>query len=335
MTAHWIAEEAGTGLLRLRSALLAFHQIHGSHTGKSLAKTILYLLDCTKITAKAWAHAFPGEEEWEAYLEAVRSDPISRGCDITGNLRNWFKGCAGEALQVPELELLQDVRTCWDSSCIMNNRLCTLQPAIDYFLALLNQKELEGYAFSPSQWLILEDFECILQKGPTGTSQSPAENVKEALGETNACLKPWTDVGLKWAVEYYQHMDSTRAYVVAMYKYVASAERMLLQLMHEYRQKLPMPAKAQQKGKGSVHTIDSLTAHFGIKDMGTKMQPQPLKVVTPDDEYYSYINGDLWDDGLDPLKFWEAGGLFPSPVLSSSLLVTKQSKRKAYPTIFA
>ncbi|KIK16438.1 hypothetical protein PISMIDRAFT_75398, partial [Pisolithus microcarpus 441] len=25
MTAHWIAEEAGTGSLRLRSALLAFH----------------------------------------------------------------------------------------------------------------------------------------------------------------------------------------------------------------------------------------------------------------------------------------------------------------------
>ncbi|KIK23198.1 hypothetical protein PISMIDRAFT_101015, partial [Pisolithus microcarpus 441] len=45
MTVHWIAEEAGTGSLRLRSALLAFHQICGSHTGKSLAKTILYLLD--------------------------------------------------------------------------------------------------------------------------------------------------------------------------------------------------------------------------------------------------------------------------------------------------
>ncbi|KAI6009271.1 hypothetical protein EDC04DRAFT_2610639 [Pisolithus marmoratus] len=41
MTAHWIAEEAGTGLLRL------------SHTGKSLSKTILYLLDCAKITAKS------------------------------------------------------------------------------------------------------------------------------------------------------------------------------------------------------------------------------------------------------------------------------------------
>ncbi|KAI6006401.1 hypothetical protein EDC04DRAFT_2907866 [Pisolithus marmoratus] len=96
-----------------------------------------------------------------------------------------------------------------------------------------------------------------------------------------------------------------------------------------------MPAKAQQKGKGSVHTINSLVAHFGIKDMGTKTQPQPHRVVTTDDEYYSYVNGDLWDDGLDPLKFWEACKLFPSPAPSSNLLVTKQSKRKAYPTIFA
>ncbi|KAI6006398.1 hypothetical protein EDC04DRAFT_2907863 [Pisolithus marmoratus] len=96
-----------------------------------------------------------------------------------------------------------------------------------------------------------------------------------------------------------------------------------------------MPAKAQQKGKGSVHTIDSLAVHFGIKDMGTKTQPQPHRVVTTDDEYYSYVNGDLWDDGSDPLKFWEACRLFPSPAPSSNLLVTKQSKRKAYPTIFA
>ncbi|KIK23197.1 hypothetical protein PISMIDRAFT_11094 [Pisolithus microcarpus 441] len=66
-----------------------------------------------------------------------------------------------------------------------------------------------------------------------------------------------------------------------------------------------MPISALKQGKGSVHTIDSLAVHFGIKDMGTKTQPQPQREVTPDDEYYTYVNGDLWDDGSDPLKFWE------------------------------
>lgn len=40
----------------------------------------------------------------------------------------------------------------------------------------------------------------------------------EALGEKNPRLKRYTKVGLEWAVKYYNKMDSTRAYVVAMCK---------------------------------------------------------------------------------------------------------------------
>ncbi|KIK75017.1 hypothetical protein PAXRUDRAFT_41302, partial [Paxillus rubicundulus Ve08.2h10] len=45
MTAHWISEEPSTGTLKLKSVLLEFHRICRNHLGKSLAKTILYLLD--------------------------------------------------------------------------------------------------------------------------------------------------------------------------------------------------------------------------------------------------------------------------------------------------
>jgi hypothetical protein len=38
----------------------------------------------------------------------------------------------------------------------------------------------------------------------------------EMLGATHPCVKPWTDVGLEWATKYYQRMDNTRAYVIAM-----------------------------------------------------------------------------------------------------------------------
>jgi hypothetical protein len=36
-------------------------------------------------------------------------------------------------------------------------------------------------------------------------------------------LKPWVDVGLKWAEKYYTRMDDTDAYVVAMCKLLPSS----------------------------------------------------------------------------------------------------------------
>ncbi|OJA15350.1 hypothetical protein AZE42_12785, partial [Rhizopogon vesiculosus] len=52
MIAHWIAKMKEMGGLELKVALIAFHQVKGSHTGKSLARTVRYLLDWADITAK-------------------------------------------------------------------------------------------------------------------------------------------------------------------------------------------------------------------------------------------------------------------------------------------
>jgi hypothetical protein len=100
--------------------------------------------------ANTWIGVFPDEDEREAYVEAVRLDPITMGRDIvrvirasglrrdefmdtvkTGNMKNWFKGPTGEAEQVPELELLRDVKTRWDSTYAMINRLCALRLVCD------------------------------------------------------------------------------------------------------------------------------------------------------------------------------------------------------------
>ncbi|KAI6123270.1 hypothetical protein EDD16DRAFT_1421010, partial [Pisolithus croceorrhizus] len=101
-------------------------------------------------------------------------------------------------VQVPELELLWDVRTHWDSSCIMINPLHTLWLALDYFLALPNQKELEGYALSPSQWLVLEDFEHILQV-PLRVQQRMSSESLPRLGSTVPCfellMSAWETLG--------------------------------------------------------------------------------------------------------------------------------------------
>jgi len=40
----------------------------------------------------------------------------------------------------------------------------------------------------------------------------------EATGEDNPVLKPWTDIGVKWATKYYKQMDDTNVYVVTMCK---------------------------------------------------------------------------------------------------------------------
>jgi hypothetical protein len=80
--------------------------------------------------------------------------------------------------------------------------------------------------------------------------------------------------------------------------------------MQEYRRKLPESATTQQKGKAPAHTIDSLAAHFGIKDMGIRQRgPRSQTTVTSDEEYRAYINGDLWEEDSDPLKFWEVNAL--------------------------
>jgi hypothetical protein len=41
----------------------------------------------------------------------------------------------------------------------------------------------------------------------------------EDVGDENPILKPWTDIGLKWATKYYIRMDDTDAYVIAMCKF--------------------------------------------------------------------------------------------------------------------
>ncbi|KIJ18259.1 hypothetical protein PAXINDRAFT_71722, partial [Paxillus involutus ATCC 200175] len=230
--------------------------------------------------ANTWIGVFPDEDEHEAYVEAVRLDPITMGRDI---MQNWFKGPTGEVEQVPKLELLRDHMSSESLPC-----LGSTVPCFELFM---------------SAW--------------------------EMLGATHPRVKPWTDIGLEWATKYYQRMDNTHTYVISMFvnpairmswikaywddEYIASAEKMVWEMIW----KLPESATTQQKGKAPAHTIDSLAAHFGIKDMGIRQRgPQSQTMVMSDEEYCAYINRDLWEEDSDPLKFWE-------------------SKRKSYPTIFA
>jgi hypothetical protein len=50
ITAHWIAQEGPMAILVLKAGLIAFHYLHGAHTGKELASTMVYLLDRAEVT---------------------------------------------------------------------------------------------------------------------------------------------------------------------------------------------------------------------------------------------------------------------------------------------
>ena len=93
-----------------------------------------------------WVNALSDVIDKEKYIEALQCDPIALGCDIvriirssslccegfgntivTANQMSWFTNEEGEPIQLPILELLHDVKTCWDSIYYMINRLRTLR----------------------------------------------------------------------------------------------------------------------------------------------------------------------------------------------------------------
>jgi len=46
----------------------------------------------------------------------------------------------------------------------------------------------------------------------------------EVLGEKHPRLKPWVDIGLKWATTYYARMDLTKAYIISMSEFFLSIQ---------------------------------------------------------------------------------------------------------------
>jgi len=52
VTAHWVTSVGGSSALQLKMALIAFHCLCQNHTDKSMARTVMHLLDRADITVK-------------------------------------------------------------------------------------------------------------------------------------------------------------------------------------------------------------------------------------------------------------------------------------------
>ncbi|KAF9489959.1 hypothetical protein BDN71DRAFT_1400684, partial [Pleurotus eryngii] len=129
-------------------------------------------------------------------------------------------------------QLLCDVKTRRDSVYYMIHRLRELHPAIDHYLSSPAQKDLASCKLSDTEWQAMSDCEVILtiphqvqqvmsqEKNPVLTGAIPAfkmfMTIWKKLGEQNSHLKRWMDLGLKGAMKYYERMDNTKAYVIAM-----------------------------------------------------------------------------------------------------------------------
>lgn len=103
---------------------------------------------------------------------------------VNGNIKGWFKiiGPPPQTIQVQPLQLLRDVQTRWDSEYQMLNRIRELRPvchlntdsvwgtltfhgyqqAVDYFLALPNNSDLEKYKLVSPVWQRMQDVEMVL-----------------------------------------------------------------------------------------------------------------------------------------------------------------------------
>jgi len=76
--------------------------------------------------------------------------------------------------------------------------------------------------------------------------------------------------------------------------------------MEYYRKtKLPQNLNSEEyiKPSNGLDSINALASRYGIKDLGLRRPLNALRSVR--DEYNSYVSGDLHENGLDPLGYWE------------------------------
>ena len=144
----------------------------------------------------------PRDPDLQTYDEAVAWDPIAlchaiicvihasgqrldlfTATIIDGNVKGWFVSPTNphQIIKVPELQLLCDVRTCWDSIyfmirwCCEMHQVCNLRSlttistythskyqGVDHFLSSPLNKDLAKLWLTDREWAVLQDFEMIL-----------------------------------------------------------------------------------------------------------------------------------------------------------------------------
>ncbi|KIK72845.1 hypothetical protein PAXRUDRAFT_29288, partial [Paxillus rubicundulus Ve08.2h10] len=193
----------------------------------------------------------------QTYKEALHQDPIALGRTVvqalqaSGQHRDAFEDYIKEGnekgywetrdnngnvitCKIDVLQLIQDVKTRWDSVYYMICRLRRLQQPIDAFLECLNNKNLKKYKLSQMEWTVPQDFQAILEVPHSAIQALSSESLPtvcnylhtfekfyvdwKRMGENpdNLRLSPFINKGLEWADKYYTCMGDTKAYLISM-----------------------------------------------------------------------------------------------------------------------
>ncbi|KIL55152.1 hypothetical protein M378DRAFT_91340 [Amanita muscaria Koide BX008] len=246
------------------------------------------------------------------------------------NEKQWFGADKdGNPITLKPLQLLRDVRTRWDS-------------AVEHFLMNPLNKDIAHLRMTDEEWNQLEDFGAIphvvqhglcAEKLPTLASSLPNFEMFmtawETLGAKHPPLKRYTEIGLKWATKYYRRMDSTKAYVIAMFlnpsfrmawitshwdeRYIQQATRTIKETMAKYRQRLPASSTtvtniAPLRGRGIPSSNPWATAtKYNLSEMLQFHQPSQPSIRTVDEEFETYVR-ELSPPETDMVLFWDMDG---------------------------
>ncbi|KAF8266193.1 hypothetical protein EI94DRAFT_1586636 [Lactarius quietus] len=181
--------------------------------------------------------------ERRAWLKSLSPDPIKLVSDIVCHIRasDARKQVFAKIVQLctkdePRsrggqlLQLIQHIKTQWDSVYLMLQHFCLLRKAVEMYFA--NESTIESTRLTTTDWEILESIEGVLVAAHIILQTMLSESMPvlcgtvasfellmsqwERLGKEHLELQYWTKIGLHWAEKYYKQMDDTDAYVIAM-----------------------------------------------------------------------------------------------------------------------
>ncbi|KAN0114259.1 Ribonuclease H-like domain containing protein [Russula decolorans] len=315
------------------------------------------------------------DDKVRAWYIGLKRDPIKRARRIvrivrssdqrkqafkkvinTGNHSGWFRSHNNEVIELPDLELLRDVKTQWDSVYCMIERLLVLRPAIDFFFSM-KVHGLTEYKLTDLDWELLDALYAVLavphmvqqimsaESMPVLSGAVPSFEIFmtrwEKLRSKFPELKPLVDVGLEWAEKYYKRMDDTDAYVVAMFlnpcirfewiarnwegKYIKRAKTLIIEASsgtlsaapQALAQRAPAtPLKSRKPSRSKAVSRFQLDTHI-VDELLDSVDASPHQ-GTVQEEFDKYTAASLSPLETDILHFWEASSVPCERVFSSA-----------------
>ncbi|KAG1732051.1 hypothetical protein EDB19DRAFT_1593727, partial [Suillus lakei] len=294
ITAHWISKEDRSLMLVLKSALIAFHHVPGSHDGASLSSVILHLLD----------HADVMNKRGRDLVQMIRSSGQRREDfqkTITiGNQHKLFHDGHGMVIKLPNVELLYDTN------------MYALGFIVHYAPHAV-QQSMSGET-TPTLSGAVPALETLIERW-------------EDIAKHVAHCAPIVNIGLACAQKYRQKMSETNAYAVAMFVNpkirltwidrhwdnvrVRTARDYIMNLMRE-KSRLTTADSTQSPPAELPRPWSHAAGILGTKLYGLpeiNMLHHRRGAQTADEEFNAYVTSNLSHEGVNVLA---SKSMFPT-----------------------